>query len=100
MPHTAKAGRGGEVQVPAMKSGARRGEAIVPSRTRQPRSISSDLLCDAEGCTCVIGYERHGKDHWFDGTHQVGYNSYCSERHLRSEWKWNNGNNTFIKWKG
>ena len=66
---------------------------------KRAKKLTSDLLCDADGCTCVIGYERHGKPHWFDGVHQVGYNSYCSEKHLRSEWKWNKGNGHFVKWR-
>lgn len=64
------------------------------------KNRTSDILCDAKDCRCVIGYERNGKPHWFDGVHQVGYNSYCSERHLRSEWKWNKGDNKFVKWAG
>ena len=60
---------------------------------------TSDILCDAKGCKVVIGYDHAGKPHWFEGVHQVGYNSYCSERHLRSEWKWAKSDNCFVKWQ-
>lgn len=51
-----------------------------------------DIVCDRRGCKVVIGYMKHtGREHWFDETHQVGHNSYCSDTCLRKEWRRNGG---------
>ena len=72
MPHTAKAGRRGDAQAPAMKSGATPGQATVPVGRDTPAPIAC-LNTDRE-----IWREREG-DYYADSIHvtkegAIGFN--------------------------
>ena len=64
MPHTTKAGRGGEVHVPAMKSGATPGQATVPVGRDTPAPIQDEQFsCDTTPCVhkAMTGERCKGK---------------------------------------
>ena len=42
-----------------------------------------DIKCDKKGCKKIIGHvRRSGSNEYYDGTHQIGYKSFCSEKHI------------------
>jgi len=57
-----------------------------------------DIICDKEGCGVVIGrINGNDRPRYFEGTNQVGHNSYCSEEHLLSEWRRDDERGIYVK---
>lgn len=59
-----------------------------------------EIICDKRRCKKVIGhFTLSGRKTYYEGTNQVGHNSYCSEKHLKSEWERDNKKGIYIKYK-
>jgi len=43
-----------------------------------------EVLCSKTGCKKVIGHKGYnGRVRWYEGVHQCGYFSTCSDKHLK-----------------
>ena len=57
-----------------------------PKDMEQLKKRGGSIYCDMPKCEKVIGhYPYIGRDVYYDGTYQIGFNSYCSEKHLDAE---------------